>query len=359
MQRFDYIVVGHGIAGALLSKQLRAMGQSVLVVDAFNPESSSQVAAGVFNPVTGRKMVKTWMADLFFPYLFEFYPQLEQELGLRFFHPMPLLHVFNSVKEQNDVLSKIADEHLELYFDTGFKLDDNEPVQQEFGCIRVNACGWVNIPLMLKALRQLSARLNALLEEHFDFKELQTFPGKVVYKNTEAKGIIFCEGVAAQANPYFSYLPFQPAKGEILDLDIEGLSRNYILKKSSWLVPAEGGQYRSGATFKPVFENPLPTAEAKQYLEQKLEQLLKVPYRVRGQRAAVRPAVKDRRPLLGRHPESAPLYIFNGMGSKGISMVPWLSRHFSEHLVQGTELLPELDIRRFIKQKTLPAGRAF
>ncbi len=63
VNKFNYIIVGQGLAGSLLAHSLRKAGKSVLIVDSFKPNSSSRVAAGLINPVTGRRMVKTWQAD--------------------------------------------------------------------------------------------------------------------------------------------------------------------------------------------------------------------------------------------------------------------------------------------------------
>ena len=64
----DYIIVGQGICGTFLSWNLLKKGKSVLVIDEANPYSSSKVANGVINPVTGRRIVTVWMADELFPF---------------------------------------------------------------------------------------------------------------------------------------------------------------------------------------------------------------------------------------------------------------------------------------------------
>ena len=52
---FDYIIVGQGIAGTNLAFQLIDSGKSIMVIDQVNLNSSSRVATGIINPVTGRK----------------------------------------------------------------------------------------------------------------------------------------------------------------------------------------------------------------------------------------------------------------------------------------------------------------
>ncbi|HWB65164.1 MAG TPA: FAD-dependent oxidoreductase, partial [Chitinophagales bacterium] len=65
---YDFIIVGQGIAGSMLSWFLLRAGQKVLVIDKYNPSSASNIAAGISNPITGRRFVKTWLADEILPF---------------------------------------------------------------------------------------------------------------------------------------------------------------------------------------------------------------------------------------------------------------------------------------------------
>src|SRR5690606_14851299 len=69
----DFLLVGQGIAGTLLSYRLIKNGKRVHVIDQPEKNTCSRVAAGLFNPVTGRNLVKTWHADQIFPEIIPFY----------------------------------------------------------------------------------------------------------------------------------------------------------------------------------------------------------------------------------------------------------------------------------------------
>ena len=81
--KLDYILVGQGLAGSILSYQLLSRGKNILVINQSGQNISSTVAAGIYNPITGRSMVKSWMADQLFSYLIPFYRKLEEEIGVR------------------------------------------------------------------------------------------------------------------------------------------------------------------------------------------------------------------------------------------------------------------------------------
>ena len=48
----------------------------------------------------------------------------------------------------------------------------------------------------------------------------------------------------------------------------------------------------------------------------------------------------------GQHPKHKGLFIFNGLGTKGTSLGPYFAQMMAEHLVDGTELMPDVSISR-------------
>ncbi|MCB0503747.1 MAG: FAD-binding oxidoreductase, partial [Bacteroidetes bacterium] len=114
-RKYDYIVVGQGIAGTCLAFQLLMSGKTVLVIDEYNPNSSSNVATGIINPITGRKMVKSWMVDELLPYAKTFYERIEVELDIRFYFSKPIFKIFTGVQEQNEWLLRSDESEYATY----------------------------------------------------------------------------------------------------------------------------------------------------------------------------------------------------------------------------------------------------
>src|SRR5687767_1808944 len=79
----EYLIVGQGICGSFLAWELEKAGQSFVVIDDARPFTASKVASGIINPVTGRRIVKTWMIDELLPFAVSTYKQLEIELGIQ------------------------------------------------------------------------------------------------------------------------------------------------------------------------------------------------------------------------------------------------------------------------------------
>ncbi len=101
---YDYLIVGQGIAGTSLAWHLHNSGKKVLLVNDSSLPSSSKVAAGIFNPLTGKKLVKTWLADDLFPYAQKFYSELEEKLDTKILHQASIFRPFRSIEEQNSYL---------------------------------------------------------------------------------------------------------------------------------------------------------------------------------------------------------------------------------------------------------------
>lgn len=65
----DYIIVGQGLAGSLIALNLLRRGKSVRVIDDGHKHAASKVAAGLINPITGRRHVLTWRFLEFWKFL--------------------------------------------------------------------------------------------------------------------------------------------------------------------------------------------------------------------------------------------------------------------------------------------------
>ena len=120
-----------------------------------------------------------------------------------------------------------------------------------------------------------------------------------------------------------------------------------MLKNQVFIVPQTDRNHWIGATADNQFQDGLPSHEGRHRLDTKLQSVLKVPYRVVEHRAAIRPTVKDRRPILGPHPRHLNLFIFNGLGTKGTSLAPLCSRWLADQLLFGTPIPAEVNIDRF------------
>jgi glycine/D-amino acid oxidase-like deaminating enzyme len=346
----DVILIGQGIAGSVLAWEFIQANQKILVIDEFDESSSSNIAAGITNPVTGRRLVKTWMADELLATSDETYRNMEQTFQAKFYFNLPILRLFDSAKAQNDWSTRAAQPEYLPYLnnDQTIQLDFTK-INNPWGAFEINGGRHLQVSKMILAMRQFLLQQNALLSEHFSISDLRIDPESVTYKSIKAKQIVFCEGAAAAQNPFFTHLPFNLAKGECLQIKADDLTLQQMIKQDVFLLPQEqANEYFIGSTNQPKFETVLPTAAGRQELEAGVSAILKTPYSVLKHQAAIRPTVADRRPFVGFLANNPRVGIFNGLGTKGVSLAPYFAKQFVAHILEQKSLLKEVDIKRFL-----------
>ena len=106
-----------------------------------------------------------------------------------------------------------------------------------------------------------------------------------------------------------------------------------------------------GATFEWKELDNIPTEKGKNELLRHLEKNFNYSdWEVLEHKAGIRPTVSDRRPMAGVHPNYKNVFIFNGLGTKGVLIGPWMSKKMVKFLLNGESLPVEGDIQRFVKK---------
>lgn len=340
----DYIIVGQGLAGSAIAIRLLNRGKKILVIDRAHGNTSSRIAAGLFNPITGRKMVKSWMADKLFPFLHIHYKEAEALTGNTFFYPMPVYRPFISVEEQNEWMAKSAAPEFVSYIDQVYTGQTVAGVSDRFGGLMLKQCGYLNTSAYVDSVKTILNRGDNYAEDDISDSNLHIDDEFVSYGRVRAQNVVFCNG--AHQNPWFNWLPVKPLKGETIMVDVD-LDPSMIVNRGVYVVPAAGGRWRVGATYNYTDNTTVVTTSSRLELEEKFAELITRPYTVKGQECGFRPTTPDRRPLLGRHPEIKRVWIFNGMGTKGVSLAPYFAELLIRSIENGEALNKDVDIERY------------
>src|ERR1035437_1955240 len=138
-KHFDYIIVGQGIAGTVLAYSMIKEGLSILVIDDKTLSSCSKVAAGNFNPIVFKRLVKSWMADELIPFSDKFYKEAEQFLGQEFYWEKEIVKIFAEENEKDFWLKKATNDDAGKYLSKTITTDFfTDIVNNPIGCAFVN-----------------------------------------------------------------------------------------------------------------------------------------------------------------------------------------------------------------------------
>ncbi|RYY97946.1 MAG: FAD-binding oxidoreductase [Chitinophagaceae bacterium] len=345
----DFLIVGQGISGTLLSWFLHRAGKSFVVIDNGADSIASKVAAGIINPVTGRRYQTTWKADELLPHAEKTYSELGAFFDTQYLFRKHIIDFFPSPAAREIFVERIqgGNTYMDAYPDQNHF---NRHIKYDFGCGEIRPAYVTNLGLLLADWRKWLIDHNALLPETFEAERLQLSDDGVRYSDIRAEKILFCEGAPGNNNPWFHLLPFALNKGEALIIECPDLPNTHLYKKGFLLAPLPvQGTFWAGSSYAWEGLDEGPTEAFRLKTVQLLEATLQHPFKVLLHKAAVRPATVERRPFVGLHPLHQQVGILNGMGTKGTSLAPYFAQQLVNHLLHDAPLTPEADVRRFTR----------
>jgi len=122
---------------------------------------------------------------------------------------------------------------------------------------------------------------------------------------------------------------------------------NFVLNKGFFTYPESKNKFIIGATYHWHNTSLEPTKQGEEELLEKYNSAFNVDINDYKINVGLRPTTQDRRPIIGAHPEYKNMFIFNGLGTKGVMLAPYFAEHFAEHLYNNTPLDKEVSIERF------------
>jgi glycine/D-amino acid oxidase-like deaminating enzyme len=232
---YDYLIMGQGLAGSLLAWELSRRGRKVCVIDNGHRHASSWVAAGLINPVTGLRMVKSPHTEAWLQAAGETYAELEQVFGLTLRHHLPMWRLFTREKQREAWQERLADPAYADYLGPVQTAEQAGPYQARHGFGVVNHTGNIDTKALLSEIRTWLQGQGAYVEKEVDYAEIRLEEGSVRWGELSAPRLIFCEGWRGVDNPWFGHLPLTPVKGEILTLQHAGELPEVIANFGKWL----------------------------------------------------------------------------------------------------------------------------
>ncbi len=351
----DIIIVGQGIAGSALAWHLLKNNKKIIVIDLQNKNIASKIAGGLYNPITGRSFQKTWFADTIFPYMEKFYKEIENITNSRILYPKTILKPFWNLEEFKrwDNCNDLDDNYIEV-----IENHENRNLKYQFGGIKISNSGYVDINIFLEKTKNKLIELNSYLEKDFEYNLLKIDENEIIYKNIIAEKIIFCEGIHGCFNPFFKNLPFKAVKGDVLEGEISK-QINLIYNREIFLLQNHENKIIIGSTYNRIenlnnlkneINNLYPNKNGSIYLKDKVINLFDLEVNYKTHKTGIRPCTIDRKPFVGFHSKYKNIGILNGLGTKGVSLGPFMAKVLVNKILNKqpiqTSLNKQIDIKR-------------
>jgi glycine/D-amino acid oxidase-like deaminating enzyme len=346
MKQVDYIIVGCGLAGIAFCEQL-ITAKKIFVVFDNQSQQSSVVAGGLYNPVVLKRFTSVWKSKEQLDLALPMYRNIEERLQIKIDYKVPVYRRFTSLEEQNNWFTASDNALLAENLSSKIIKNSNPFIKADFGFGEVLNTGRIDTNVLITSYKKNLKENKQLIEEEFCYQDLKTFDVGVSYQDFSAKQIVFAEGFGLKQNPFFNYLPLKESKGELLTISAPELKIDYILKSSVFILPLGNNLYHIGATYNWTDKTNVISTEGREELLNKLKNFLNCEFRIVDQVAGIRPTVKDRRPLVGKHPEHKNIFILNGLGTRGVMIGPYVAKQLFNLIENKETLESEINITRF------------
>lgn len=343
MKSVDYIIVGDGYAALFFAHQL-IKNKKTFFLFSEGKKSASFVSAGIINPAVLKRFTTFWLAQEQINSLKETLSEIEQYTGKNYLIDKPILRVFHDHKEKELWLKKSDDENLKSFLSKDFiKLDS---VNNPFQCGKVNQSARLDVRNFFQDMLSYLEEGIYLIKEKFDYKKLNAKDS--AYNNIHFKHLVFAEGMSVKENPFFSEIPVHQNKGHHLEVKLsQKLEDDYTIKKKHFIFPISDDVYYYGGTYDREQIHHKIDDSAVETLTNALAEFYPNDFEVINAKFGFRPTVKDRRPIIGNHAEFKNLYVFNGLGARGILNGNYFSKELYNHIENGAELHSEVNLKRF------------
>lgn len=347
---FELLVVGQGIAGTMMAHELDQMDVSYRVVDRGHQKACTAAAAGIMNPITGSRFTVAAEFSQLKEKALQSYGRLEEKLGVKLIYPLPIEKLFYDEEQKARWLKKREDPNFRAFLSkdlNGFK-----PVSAVYPyCVYgdvISESLAIDLKTLITAFREKLTKQNQLIEGDFKMEELINRETGFEWKGHQFEKIVFCQGVDLANNPVFKSSLLKPSKGQALIGKFSGELPKKIIKGKVFIAPYPSENFHWVGSWN-QWQYSGSDAEDKgvEIILKKLSETIHMEFETIKAVAGIRPATKDRNPIIGSIPAYPGFYCFNGLGTKGTSLAPYWAEKLAGHIYYGLELPDSVKLSRF------------
>lgn len=356
---FDYGIIGAGFAGLSLADALQEADQNVIVIEKDESGSGASGTPGALvNPATGRKGKKSWRAEKCYKAVRKNLEKIQNQASFSFFQKNGVLR-----PAQTEKMARKMKEQFEktvwpdgwCYWLTEKEIEYRHPgIHCTGGGLWLPKALTVNGRKYLKAYSHWLKNKDVKIKTHCSAEVEQKNDHWAVYSDNftiKCEKIVDATGYRVIKTHFWQDIKLEPIKGQLAEFQsknkldfthsVSGLG--YIANGSS------DDSFIQGSTYEHNFEDLQTDKEGADYLKKRLKRMLPElaeEVKLISQWSGVRISAPNRKPVVGEHPRYQNLYLFTGLGSKGLLYGKFTAEHFANHLMKDAPLYNEIDIQK-------------
>ena len=328
-KKYDYIIIGQGLAGSALAWRLYFNNKSFIIIDSEANTSASKAALGIYNPITGRKNIKTWNADILFKELENFYMRVEKSLNTKILYRKNIFRPFKNNRDLNDWNIRLGNEKYKKYLK---KINDKG--------ITTKGSGYLDVKKYLKETKKYFKHIGRYKVHKLNNTELLKENNHINIDGYNFNKIVMCMGIDQKKINLFSEIKLIPVAGNSIKAESKFFSDNILNKRISIFNVSKNEIY-AGSTYNNGNIN-----KGINLLKNQINKIINSDFKILKSYFGIRPASKDRRPIVGKHKIINNLFIINGLGSKGVSQSPYCSKQLFDYIENNKKINIEINIDR-------------
>jgi glycine oxidase len=356
VRSFDVIVVGAGLIGCSVARELAQRGLRVLLLDRQEPgKEASWAAAGMLTPASEsvKEHVLVPLANASLAMYPEFIEQIEGATGIKTgYRRNGALEVFygeGGERELRHWLAAVRSAGFQPEPLSAVELRRIEPAlaQDATAGAFLAEEGSVDNRLLTPAVAEAARRAGAELRSGEEVQRLTILTGKTTGVQTRHEKIAAAHVVLAagcfsgQVEGAERYAPTLPVRGQMVALRPAQMPLRHVVRGPSYLVPRDDGRLLIGATVERVgFEKGVTAAGVGRLLVDTVRMvpaLSAAP--VLETWSGLRPDTPDHLPILGPADVEG-LWLATGHYRNGILLAPATARALGQWITEGQTSLP-------------------
>jgi glycine oxidase len=354
MPDVDILIAGAGIAGSSAALTLSA-DHDVLVLDAEGPAAgASGAAAGLVNPLMGRKAKAVWRID---EALDAFDTLLSEAHAPSVFSGGGVLRPAVEDK-QVAFFQDAAERHASFaeWLPAKVVQDRFPGVATAGGGLLIPRGGATDVPAFVNALLEAAQERGATIqtstrvtgwEETAEVVQVEVMQASEATTTLTAEHLLLAVGQGFPSLAALKALGLYGVKGQTLRVEHpDGLGPLLPMSGRGYVVP-DGDTLILGSSYEHDFDDLTPSDEATQYIRQKTAQMLPgietAP--VLDVKVGVRVYAPDSNlPIVGPLPKHERCWVFTGLGSKGLLTAPLIAQSLPDYLADPAQIPTALHV---------------